>query len=92
MPDDRYNFENRLHQLVWDYSGLQTYWAEFETFTGLSDDFANRFDREFLHKYLEITSSGNYVSGILASDNEASSIDSSSTFIDSTTITIDATL
>lgn len=67
MADDQYNFENRLHQLVWTSGDLATYWDEFETFTGLSDDFATRFGREFEHKYIEIVSTGEaYYSGILA--------------------------
>ncbi len=66
--NDRFDFENRLHQLPTGSGQLATYWAEY---TGYANDPTGylyweriKIEREFAHSYLEMTG-GTFTSGVL---------------------------
>lgn len=53
--NDRFDFEHRLHQMPHTVGALQTFWAEYRTYSaGYAYDVTNKILREFRHSYAEI--------------------------------------
>jgi len=58
LTGDFTNLENRMHQLITSGGDVTSYQIEASGYTGASDNFKNRWNRELLHKYREVNGSG----------------------------------
>lgn len=58
LTGDQYNLENRMHQWIQSGADVSAYAAEATGYTGASDTFLYKWERELHHKYREVNGSG----------------------------------